>query len=110
MSDLAVIGDINSVLGFKAVGVDVHYAESDQEIKESWERSIEKNYAIILVTEAIYHQLEEEIESLRESIRPAIMVIPASTKSEGLGITRMKDVVEKAVGTELITEEENGGR
>ncbi len=70
MSDLAVIGDSSSALGF----------------------------------------LEEEVESLRESLKPAIMVIPSSTRSEGLGILRIKGVVEKAVGTELISGEENGRR
>lgn len=110
MSDMAVIGDVNSVLGFKAAGIEVHYAESQKEIQQSWEDALDGNYSIILVTEAIYHKLEEEIESLRDSIRPAIMIIPASTRSEGLGTARLKKVVEKAVGTDLISGEDNGGR
>ena len=58
MAKMAVIGDGDSGLVFKAAGVDAYGATDEKQAREIL-RSIAKDYAVIFITEDLAEKMEE---------------------------------------------------
>ena len=103
MYKIAVLGEKDSVLGFKALGLDVFTAEDERTAAESFRQIVRERdrYAIIYVTETYYDCLSADIEKLKESVTPAVILIPGSGGSRGIGHRQLEAAVEKAVGTSI---------
>jgi len=102
MYKIGVIGDKQSVQGFKAVGLDVFDCNTKEEAKSTLHKISRDNYAIIYVTESIYEQIKESIYEYNEERLPAIIPIPGMQGTLGIGIGNIKKAVEKAVGADIL--------
>ncbi len=103
---VAVIGDRDSVLGFRAVGFDVHFAEEPQDAGILLKKLVrDGKYAIIYITEPLFTVLSELIETYRDLTLPAIIVIPSVSENSGVGIRRIQNSVERAVGADILFKE-----
>ena len=106
MLKIAVIGGIETVLGFKALGLDTFPAANAAEasgILRSLTRD-SQDYAIIYIEETLAQHLNREIDKFKDSPTPAIILIPGREGSLGLGQTALKAAVERAVGTDILGE------
>ncbi len=106
-SNIAVIGDRDSVLGFKALGAVVFPVSSSQarEALAIIERLCQEEYAVIFITELIAQGIEEELKRFRYRTLPSIVLIPSSQGSIGLGKEKVRDMVKRAVGIDIFREE-----
>ncbi|OLR56533.1 V-type ATP synthase subunit F [Hornefia porci] len=102
MYKIGVIGDRDSVLGFKAVGLDVFPAEKAEEAKAVLRKWAEGEYAIIYITEGLAVQLEKEIDKYKDSRLPAIIPIPNKDGPSGTGLNNVRKSVERAVGADIL--------
>ncbi|NLW02537.1 MAG: V-type ATP synthase subunit F [Clostridiaceae bacterium] len=102
MRKVGVMGERDSVLGFKAVGFDVYPVVSREEASERLTQLADDGYAVIYVTEQIASMIAEDIERYRFSRFPAIVPIPGSSGSLGIGMNSVKKSVEKAVGADIL--------
>jgi V/A-type H+-transporting ATPase subunit F len=102
MYKIGIIGDKQSVQGFKAVGLDVFDCNKADEAKRTLHNIADDNYAIIYVTESLYDQIKESIYEYNEERLPAIIPIPVMQGSLGLGLRNIKMAVEKAVGADIL--------
>jgi V/A-type H+-transporting ATPase subunit F len=102
MYKIGVIGDKQSVQGFKAVGLDVFDCNTKEEAKSTLHKISRDNYAIIYVTESIYEQIKESIYEYNEERLPAIIPIPGMQGSLSIGLSNIKKAVEKAVGADIL--------
>ena len=103
MSDhykIAVLGDQDSVLGFKALGLDVFPAE--EEGREPLHRLARESYAIVYLTEQLAQGLAPEIARYKDDLTPAIILIPGKSGSLGIGMDNVKKSVERAVGADIL--------
>lgn len=98
---IAVLGDSDITLAFKAIGMDVYNANSAGEASEKL-RLLARNYSVIFITEDLAMNISEQIERFRNRTYPAIIPIPSSNGSTGYGIDNIKKDVEKAVGTDIL--------
>lgn len=99
MYNIAVIGDRQSVIGFKALGLDVHPVEREDHAIEVFKNlARDEQTAIIYLTERLHAALATEIEKYKESMKPAVILIPDKNGSLGLGQTALQKAVEQAVG------------
>src|SRR5699024_8853325 len=57
MYKIAVLGDRDSVLGFRALGLDTFFVEDTEEARHTLHRLARENYAIIYMTEALAEPL-----------------------------------------------------
>ena len=57
MNKIGVIGGRDSVLGFRALGLDTCIAENGEQAKAALHRMAKENYAIIYMTEQLASQL-----------------------------------------------------
>ena len=102
MYKIAVLGDRDSVLGFKALGLDVYPAEHADEAREILHRLAKENYAIIYLTEQFAARMEAEISKYKDELTPAIILIPGKEGSLGIGMANVKRAVERAVGADIL--------
>ena len=102
MYKIGVIGDRESVLGFKAVGLEVFPCDEADEAKKILNTIAKKDFAIIYVTEQLYQYMGEEADAYREARLPAIIPIPSKDGSLGIGMESVKKSVERAVGADIL--------
>ena len=98
---IAVIGDKDLILAFKAIGMDVFSANNSSDA-EKLIKKIENEYAIIFITENLAEEMSDVIEKYKSQAYPAIIPIPSSNGSTGFGENGIKMDVEKAIGTDIL--------
>ena len=101
MSKIAVLGDRDSVLGFRALGLEVLFAEDREEAVHQLHRLAREEYAIIYLTEQLVSHLQTDIARYRDALTPAIILIPGKEGSLGIGMANIKTAVERAVGADI---------
>jgi len=99
---IAVVGDKDSILAFKAIGVDVFPVIEADEARRAVDNCARNNYAVIFVTEQIAEKIEETISRYNDKILPAVILIPSNQGSLNIGLKRISDSVEKAVGVNIL--------
>ena len=102
MYKIGVIGDRESILGFKAVGLDVFPTDDPEEAKKTLKRIAKEDFAIIYITEQLYQYMMDEVDEYTDSRLPAIIPIPGKDGTLGLGMTSVKKSVERAVGADIL--------
>lgn len=102
MFKIGVIGDRDSVLGFKAVGLDVFPCKDQEEAKSVLQKIAKESYAIIYITERFYKDMLEEIAKYEDMRIPAVVPIPGIDGSYGIGMANLKKAVERAVGADIL--------
>ncbi|HHW49564.1 MAG TPA: V-type ATP synthase subunit F [Clostridiaceae bacterium] len=105
MYKIGVIGDKDSVLGFKAVGLSVFPVTRSQEAEEILHKLAEEQYAVIYITEQIAKDIISSIDSYKDKRFPAIIPIPGNQGSLGIGMECIKKSVERAVGADILFKE-----
>ena len=99
---IAVLGDKDSVLGFKALGLSTFPVESVEEARATLHHIAKENYAVIYLTETLAAALENDIARYKDDLTPAIILIPGKEGSLGIGISNIKKAVERAVGADIL--------
>ena len=102
MYKIAVMGDQDSVLGFKALGLEVCPAATAEEGRQALHRMAKENYAIIYLTEQLAAQMQGGLERYQDSLTPAIILIPGKEGALGIGMANVKTAVERAVGADIL--------
>ncbi|MDI6822473.1 MAG: V-type ATP synthase subunit F [Actinomycetota bacterium] len=106
MSKVAIIGDKTSVLGFTALGLDAYPVVDMKEARDIWLRIKDRDYGVLFVTEPVYLEIKDLLAEVAEELKPAMVVIPPTTGGVGLGLQRLRRIVEKAVGVDILAKEE----
>jgi len=103
MYKIAVLGDRESVMGFKALGLDVHTAETVEEARKTLHDMAKTGeYAVIYLTEQLAAEMQDEVARYKDQLTPAIILIPGKAGSLGIGMANVKSAVERAVGSDII--------
>ena len=104
MFKIGVIGGRETVMGFKALGLETFPVDNVEEAKRVL-RDItkeEEQFAIIYVEENLAQSLGSEIDKFKDVPTPAIILIPGRDGSMGLGLSALQAAVERAVGTNIL--------
>ena len=102
MYKIAAMGDLDSVLGFKALGLDVCPVSTPEEGRAALHRMAKENYAIIYMTEQLAAQLGTDVARYKDALTPAIILIPGKEGSMGIGASNVKRAVERAIGADIL--------
>lgn len=108
MYKLAVVGDKDSISPFKVLGVDVYpieFSENEEELESRVKKVIEhlaiKEYGIIFITEEYANSCPEVINRFKTSTLPMITLIPSNRGSLNIGMNKIDENIEKAIGTNI---------
>ena len=99
---IGVVGDKDSVLAFKALGIDVFPVTESEEARKTIDKLARDNYAVIFVTEQVAKDIEETIQRYNRETLPAVILIPSNQGTLNIGMQRISDNVEKAVGVNIL--------
>ena len=103
MYKIGVIGDRDSVLGFKAAGLGVFPVENENNAGTALNHMLkEEEFAIIYITEQYADLLNETIEQYVDASLPAIIPIPSKDGTLGIGVSNVRRSVERAVGADIL--------
>ena len=99
---IGVVGDKDSVLAFKALGIDVFPVVEPDEARKTIDKMAMNDYAVIFVTEQVAQNISETIERYTNKTLPAVILIPSNQGSLNIGKQKISDNVEKAVGVNIL--------
>ena len=104
MLKIAVLGERQTVVGFKALGLSVFPVADAEEAKRTFRKITrpEEEYAIIYVEESFAEALSREIDRFKDSPNPAVILIPGKDGSLGLGLSALNAAVERAIGSNIV--------
>jgi V/A-type H+-transporting ATPase subunit F len=104
LSDIAMIGGRDALLGFRALGVDVNAVNTREEARVAADSVLKGSYKVVFITEDVMPWIEDKFPlSLNE---PVVSVIPGIGSVQGIGVRRIEALVEKAIGVNIFNQEE----
>ena len=98
---IAIVGDKDSVLAFKAIGVDVFPVENEMQARDKV-HTLARSYSVIFVTEQVALWIEMLIKRYQARPYPVIVPLPSAEGNKGLGLMGIKANVEKASGADIL--------
>lgn len=112
---IAIIGSREAILGFRALGVETVAVKDFKEATEQLyklkktKQIIDNNetetpkFAIIFITEDLAQDIsKDDYKKLSVGALPAIIPIPSHKGATGFGLTKLRRVVEQAVGSDIM--------
>jgi len=102
MSDIAYIGDRDTVWPFKAFGTEVFFFDKHESLPQLVSKVLERNFKIIFVTEDVYDLARESIDRFAEEAIPTFAIIPSVRGNRGMAMQMIRDSVRRAMGVELV--------
>ncbi|MEG0546657.1 MAG: V-type ATP synthase subunit F [Oscillospiraceae bacterium] len=102
MYKIAVMGESDSIYGFAAAGLSIFPISEPLEAIKTLRHLTESGYAVIFITEALATEIDSEIERYKDLPIPAIIPIPGVTGNTGIGMKKVSEFVERAVGSDIV--------
>ncbi len=103
---IAVIGDKDSILGFKTIGVDTFPVTGSEAALKILKKLVADDYGVIFITEELAGELHDILDGLNKRFLPAVVLIPNSKGTLGIGMEQIKRNVEKAIGADILFRKE----
>ena len=82
----AVIGDSQTVMGFKAVGLTTVAVSEEKEAARQLDKLAEAGYAVIYITEQLAALIPQDIDRYNDEPTVAVIPIPSQKGSLGIGL------------------------
>lgn len=110
---LAVVGNVSSVLIYRALGCETFGVYTQDEAREKTEELFGANkgdenktpiYAVVYVEEDYYKEFPDDlVEKFSRKALPAIIPVPsAQSGDDNFASKRMRKIVERAVGSDIL--------
>lgn len=106
MYKIGVVGERDSVLAFLALGITVKDVDSKEQAMNAVDTMAREGYGIIFITETTAKDIKETIDRYKNEMLPAVILIPGSQGSLGIGLANIRENVEKAVGVDILSKKE----
>ena len=100
---IAVIGDRDTVTGFRLVGVsECTVPSSPEETRDLLYRHFrDPAMGLVMITEPLAAEIEDTIVELSQSPVPVILMIPDRDGTTGAYETVLRELIRRAVGIEI---------
>ena len=106
MYNIGVIGDYDSICGFSAIGFDIRPVDCAEQASRELKAMAGGGYGIIYITEPLMEQIQGDCALYNDRAAPCIIPIPACMGNTGFGEARLKASVERAVGSDIVFNDE----
>lgn len=103
--ETAIIGNGDSVLAFKAGGVDAYPAGDAVKARELL-RKLARTYKVVFITEDLAAELDDLISRMNEQPYPVIVPIPSESGSNGYAGQKLIEHMERALGVDILFNKE----
>ncbi|MGT2948685.1 V-type ATP synthase subunit F [Streptococcus devriesei] len=99
---IGVIGNRDAILPFRMIGFQTFPVNQAQEAINQLRKLAKNDYGIVYLTEDIAAEIPDTIAYYDSQVTPALILIPTHKGTTGLGLQRVQDNVEKAVGQNIL--------
>ncbi|HNZ50773.1 MAG TPA: V-type ATP synthase subunit F [Bacilli bacterium] len=100
-TEMAAIGLDETVLIYNALGIKTFVIKQADEADNIIFKLVNQKFKIIFVSEAIYSHIPETLEKYQSLPFPMILPLPMEQASAGIGLKKIQDNVEKAIGINI---------
>ena len=100
---MAIVGDGDSIMVFKAAGVDAFPAADEKKAREVL-RKVAVDYQIIFLTEELARALGDFLKRFDEEAYPVILPIPSGKGSDGYSMELLTSAMERALGVDILSQ------
>ena len=111
---MAIIGPRETIIGFKALGIETIYITDPKTVVEKlfllkrekveFEGENRTKYAILFIMEELAKEITpDDYKKLSADPLPAIIPLPSHLGTTGYGLAKLKTIVEKAVGMDILS-------
>ncbi len=108
---MAVIGEEDLIRGFGLLGLELFPVADEKEARTVLHQlKDDRDYGVVFITESIAQGFTGDIEEWGSRPLPCITYIPGSAGSEGFALQRIRRIVEKAVGVDILKGKEVGNK
>jgi V/A-type H+-transporting ATPase subunit F len=97
----AIIGNLDSILAFKAGGVDAYGVQNASQAKEMLKK-LAKDYAVIFITDDFAMELDDYLKRFLESAYPIVVPVPSKNGSNGYTNKKLKEQMDRALGVDIL--------
>lgn len=98
---MAIVGDGDSIMVFKAAGVATFPADNEKKAREVL-RAIAADYQIIFLTEELARPLADFLKRFDEEPYPVVLSVPSRNGGTGYGEELLKSAMERALGVDIL--------
>lgn len=106
MSNIALIGEKEVIIGFNLIGFRLFPVTAYSEASEAFDTCTRGDYGIIFVTENIARLIADKIEVFQKKSPISICILPNHSEDSELSMKILRKNVEKAVGTDILFRKE----
>jgi V/A-type H+-transporting ATPase subunit F len=100
---VAVLGDEDFVMPFRALGLDTFPVEQQREqVVEAAEKIVDGAYALVVVAENVAPDADVAFAATESKPTPCIVVVPFTTESEGFATEALGKVLKLATGINIL--------
>ncbi|RKX68911.1 hypothetical protein DRP53_09710 [candidate division WOR-3 bacterium] len=103
---IAIVGARSVIMPFLATGAKVVFIESPEESLETVRKLIGEGESIIFFTDDLTDYLKPVLDEYREKPLPCLVPIPAGRGEVSKGTMRMREIIKRAVGVDILKEVE----
>lgn len=102
-SPMAALGSYDSILPFKAIGLDVVVVtdENKDSIGQIMNKFARGGYAALFVEESLFLENQEIVDEVNEATDMCIIPVPNQSGSMGVDLASIRRNVERAVGMDI---------
>ncbi len=102
LGKMAIVGDGDSIMVFKAAGVDAFPASDEKKAREVLRR-IAGEYSVIFLAEELARPLGDFLKRFDEEPYPVILPIPTGKEEDGYGGEQLRSAMERALGVDILS-------
>ncbi|MGT2887518.1 V-type ATP synthase subunit F [Streptococcus didelphis] len=101
---IGVIGNRDAILPFRMLGFQTFAVIEVQDAINKLRQLANDDFGVIFLTEDMAEQMSDTIAYYDKQVKPALILIPTHKGSLGIGLKRIQENVEKAVGQNILQE------
>ena len=98
---IAVLGDKDSVLLYKAIGFSAYPVTDEAEAREKL-KALAMNYKVIYIVDTFAVLIPDLLARYKTRAFPTVIPVPSVAGSNGFGMQSVRNDVEKAIGTDIL--------
>ena len=104
MSSVAVIGDIDTVSGFRLGGVkQAEVVNTSEEAIAAFDKFFEDEISIIIITQELANEIREYMNrKIGSDVLPMIIEIPDKDGSSEGSSDQINDLIKRVIGVEMV--------
>lgn len=104
---IAILGDADSILAFKSIGIECFEVYQLDDAKEIIRRLVQKRFAVIFIVEDLMAELEVYLAEYKKRPYPAIIPLPGVNGTNGYCMDGIKKDMERAIGSDILFDRED---